>query len=198
MHRSRTSATLIILLASVAGLSSACRPAATVTPDTTAATVAALQTEVASLATQIGSQGTIISYLATLMPRPSAVPPGHPSATPPVTGSVVIEEGRCCVGAVAGETVPIRMAFTAISPNGQVTDMRVRVGLQWFQEEEFTEEDWEPFAATKVYSFFAPLNWTGFYVSAQFRDGAGWLSPVYYDDVSVEGMPAPPTPAPTP
>ena len=198
MHCPRTSAKWILLLVSTAGLSSSCRPAATATADTTAPTVAALQTEVADMATQIGSQGTIISYLATLMPHASAVPTGHPAATPPVTGSVVIEEGRCCVGAVAGETVPIRVAFQAFSPNGQVTDMRVRVGLQWFQEEEFTETDWEPFAATTVYNFFAPLNWSGFYVSAQFRDGAGWLSPVYYDDISVEGMPPPPTPAPTP
>jgi hypothetical protein len=41
-----------------------------------------------------------------------------------------------------------------------------------------------------------PVNWTGFYVSVQYRDADGNLSPVYDDDVSVEGQP--PTLTPTP
>ncbi|MGE5250418.1 MAG: hypothetical protein ACM3QS_09420 [Bacteroidota bacterium] len=50
---------------------------------------------------------------------------------------------------------------------------------------------WEPFAASKAYSVGVAINWVGFYVSVQFQDERGNLSPVYCDDISVEGMPPP-------
>jgi len=43
-----------------------------------------------------------------------------------------------------------------------------------------------------------PLNWVGFYVTAQFRDQLHNLSAVVQDDVSVEGMPPMPSPLPAP
>jgi hypothetical protein len=50
---------------------------------------------------------------------------------------------------------------------------------------------WERFAASKTFPVYVALNWVGFYVSAQFQDEHGNLSPVYCDDISVEGMPPP-------
>jgi hypothetical protein len=50
---------------------------------------------------------------------------------------------------------------------------------------------WEPFAAFKNFSYtiFA-INWVGYYVDVQYRDAAGNISPVYCDDISIEGMPS--------
>ncbi|HKY84706.1 MAG TPA: CARDB domain-containing protein [Anaerolineales bacterium] len=120
------------------------------------------------------------------------------STQPPVQGAVLIEDGKCCIGGIAGQPLPIRVAFEASSPAGPVTQMRVRVGLRRFTEGELAESDWEAFQASKTYSFTPPINWVGFYVSVQFRDASGRLSPVVYDDISVEGMPPPPPPGSTP
>jgi hypothetical protein len=53
---------------------------------------------------------------------------------------------------------------------------------------------WESFIAQKTFPFTPPLNWSTFYVSVQYRDSPGNVSPVYCDDIAVEGMP--PTPLP--
>jgi hypothetical protein len=55
---------------------------------------------------------------------------------------------------------------------------------------------WEPFTTTRTFSVPVAINWAGFYVAAQYQDEKGNLSPVYCDDISVEGMP--PTPVTTP
>ena len=46
----------------------------------------------------------------------------------------------------------------------------------------------------EVYTTTAFINIQGWYANAQYRDDAGNISPVYCDDISVEGMPAQPTP----
>ena len=52
--------------------------------------------------------------------------------------------------------------------------------------------DWIPFAAEKTFEVNnIPINWTTFAISVQFRDEAGNLSPIYCEDIAVEGMPAP-------
>jgi len=198
MNTSRPLRSALVLLATLPILVPSCRLSTTNEPDDLAPTVAALQTEVAIQATRISGQMEIISYLSTVMPRSTAPPPGVPTPTPPVQGAVLIEDGQCCVGAVAGQTIPIQVTFQASSPVAPVTEMRVRVGGRWFGVDEFLETDWEPFQASKTYDFTPPINWAGFYVSVQFRDTMGWVSAVYTDDISVEGMPAPPSPAPTP
>jgi hypothetical protein len=116
-----------------------------------------------------------------------------------VTGSVLLEDGRCCVGGLEGSTVNIKAVFEARSPFGEVTDMRVaNGGGQCLTEGEMSAVPWEPFTAEKTYQFAGiPINWVGYYVSVQYRDAQGNLSPVYCDDISVEGMPRPPT-TPTP
>jgi hypothetical protein len=197
MKDPRSSRSKVVLLAALAILGPSCGLGTTAESEL-APTIAALQTQASAQETRISDQLSFISYLATHMPRSTPPPLGQPSVTPPVRGAVVIEEGRCCVGGIAGQPLQIRVAFQAFSPLAPVTEMRVRVGGRWFGEEEFLETDWVPFEAAKTYDFTPPINWAGFYVSAQYRDASGWVSPIYQDDVSVEGMPAPPTPGATP
>jgi hypothetical protein len=178
-------------LVSILG-ASACRLAAAL-PDPT---VEALISEQAALRTQVHSQGEFLSYLATRIPPGRPSPTAQPRPTPFVTGSVVLEEGRCCAGGFAGSTIEVFATFQADSPVSPVTEMRVRAGSQRFDEEDMAEAPWEPFRSEASFPFLVPLNWVGFYVSAQFRDEMGNESAVAHDDISIEGMPAPPSSTP--
>jgi len=115
--------------------------------------------------------------------------------TYPVIGSVLIEGGASARGGIAGDTISLRVDLTASSPFGAVTDMRITptntCSLDWV---DLSGVSWEPFMSSKTYTMTLPINWVGFYIGAQFRDEQGNLSPVYCDDISVEGMP--PTPVP--
>jgi hypothetical protein len=151
--------------------------------------VAALETEQAALENRATSQGMFLSYLATAMPTPSGMEAGAAG----VEGSVVIEGGTCCVGGTAGDVVDIHVSFQASSPYAEVTEMRVRAGGGGpFTEAGLAEEAWVPFMTSLTVPFGVAINWVGFYVAVQYRDALGNLSPVYTDDISVEGMP--PTP----
>jgi hypothetical protein len=116
----------------------------------------------------------------------------EPAATPQVTGSLTIEEGRCCAGGVAGEPLAIDVAFSASSSAGEVTEMRTHTANSGCADATQMEgESWQPFAPTATFSFTPPINWVTFYVTVEFRDGAGNLSPAYCGSVAVEGEPAP-------
>jgi hypothetical protein len=152
---------------------------------------AALSTQNATLADDLSTQAAIISYLAT---RPAIIiTPILPGSTPtpyrPVLGSLVIEDGHCCASGKAGETIEITVAFQASSPFGEVTEMRVRQGQIPLSEDELGDVEWEPFAPDKIYAVPVAINWVGHFVTVQFRDAQGNLSPVYHDDIAVEGMP---------
>ena len=108
----------------------------------------------------------------------------------PVQATAVIEGGICCQGGAAGAQIPLDVEFTATSPFGEVTEMRVSMSAGCRTEAELADTAWEPFQPTKTYQIAVVINWVGHYVSAQFRDAAGNLSPVVCDDISVEGMPA--------
>jgi len=73
--------------------------------------------------------------------------------------------------------------------------MRARAGSSSFNETQLAEAEWEPFSSAKEYQVIPPINWSGFYVTAQFKDALGNLSPIYSADISVEGMPSPATTA---
>lgn len=107
----------------------------------------------------------------------------------PLTGSVQIAGGGCCVGGNAGDTLAVQVDFSAASPFGTVGEMRVRTDGICFPESEMVDAAWEPFMSSKRYPVYVALNWVGFYVSVQYRDDHGNLSPVYCDDISVEGFP---------
>jgi hypothetical protein len=108
----------------------------------------------------------------------------------PVRGSVEIEGGGCCVGGTEGDTIDVSVTFEASSPFAEVTEMRVSESCP--TEEKMADTPWEPFVAERTYPVKVFINWTGFYIGVQYRDAQGNLSPVYCDDISVEGHPAPP------
>jgi hypothetical protein len=114
----------------------------------------------------------------------------------PLTGSVEIEAGRWCLSGIAGGTVQARVEFSAASPFGDVNRMRIKT-QRCSSETEMETAEWEPFISSKTYPVFVALNWIGFYISAQFQDENGNLSPVYCDDISVEGFPPAPLVYPT-
>ncbi len=154
-------------------------------------TLAALSSEIAELGTRVASQAKIISYLATNQPGRISQPVGTVEPTPyqPLQGSVEIEDGACCVGGKAGDTLEVEVAFQASSPVGEVTQMRVRFGSRAFVEGQLSEAEWEPFVPAKIFPIEIAINWVGQYVSVQYMDASGNLSPIYYDDISVEGHP---------
>ena len=112
----------------------------------------------------------------------------------PVVGSVEWEGGRCCAGGDAGEVIEIAAQFSARSPHGEVTDLRIGTGGFCFSEEQLSSEAWEPFVPEKNFPVHVALNWIGHYISVQYQDEAGNLSPVFCDDISVEGHPPSSTP----
>ena len=112
----------------------------------------------------------------------------------PVTGSVVIEGGRCCVGGTPGSTVNVQVEFAAQSTAGKVTEMRVSHSGGCQKDAATLDAPWEPFVPSKTYSAGLAINWVGWYISVQYRDDQGSLSPVYCDDISLEGSPPQPTP----
>jgi len=116
-------------------------------------------------------------------------PTAYASPVSTFTGSVQIEGGSCCIGGSAGDTIQVHAQFSAASPSGEVTQMRVRPWSGCYAGVDMESAPWEPFAPEKTFPVHVVINWVGFYVSAQFRDEAGNLSPVYCDDISVEGMP---------
>jgi hypothetical protein len=152
--------------------------------------VAGLATVSAYQATQIAARDETISYLATrvgALPLPTRGP--IPTMTPyqPVRGSVAIEWGRCCTDGIAGEMIQVNVVFEASGPVTEVTEMRVRVGTVQFEESDMAETEWLPFESLKAYPVPVVVNWTSFYVSVQYRDAQGNVSPVYHDDIWVEG-----------
>jgi hypothetical protein len=160
-------------------------------------TVEALLTQVALQSTQVADQTGFLSYLATRMPVTRPTPGPLPFPTPFVHGSLFINDGKCCIAGIAGEAVLIPVVFQAASPAAEVTEMRSRAGSTSFTEQDLTETEWEPFSPRKVFEYIPPLNWSGFYITVQYRDALGNTSPVYSSDISVEGMPAGPI-VPTP
>lgn len=106
----------------------------------------------------------------------------------PITGSVEINDGMCCAGGKVGSVANLQVKFRANSPSAPVTEMRVRNAC--VTEIEMSGAAWEPFVSEKTFPIkITVANWVGWYIAVQFRDANGNLSPVYCDDISVEGMP---------
>ncbi len=124
-------------------------------------------------------------------------PPTSNNAASLINGSLQIEEGRCCAGGFAGDTIQVHVDFAATSPAGTVNKMRVETSNRCASEIELEAVNWEPFTSSKTYPVVVALNWVGYYVSVQFQDDLGNVSPVYCHDISVEGAPRPPSINPT-
>ena len=74
-----------------------------------------------------------------------------------------------------GQTINIKVEFEASSPFGQVEEMQVG------------EQNWEPFVPVKYYPHTFGPNWYYWRVSVEYRDEHGNISPVYRDEISMEG-----------
>jgi hypothetical protein len=121
-----------------------------------------------------------------------AATPAPPNSYP-VTGSVVLKGGASVTGGTVGSVLAIEAAFKVSSPSGQITEMRTAARYGGNCLKDMSSVAWESFVPTKTFTVTAGLNFIGFYVSAQFRDANGNLSPILCDDISVEGMPVKPT-----
>ncbi len=125
------------------------------------------------------------------------LPPASARAPEEVLGSVLLEQGRSAVGGTADTTIQVEVDLWATSTAGKVTDMRVAPVASCENSGQVEKAQWEPFAPKKSLPVVVAINWTGFYVAAQFRDDHGITSLIYCDDISVEGMPAVPQVNPT-
>jgi len=128
------------------------------------------------------------------LPAPLLTAIAATRASAPLTGSVLIAEGRCCAGGTAGSTISLPVTFKAASPAAKVTEMRVQTGGGCQKNEPALNAPWEPFQEVKSYPARLTINWVGWWINVQYRDAAGNLSPVYCDDISLEGSPVRPTP----
>lgn len=128
-------------------------------------------------------------------PTLDIVPTGvTPSVT--FTGSVTIEQGMSMVGTVIGGKIDMWVWFEAESSAAPVSEMRVDDGTSGGcrDEKSMAAFPWRSRTLELTYSTTASSGIQSYYVSAQYRDNAGNVSPVYCDDISIEGMP--PTPEP--
>jgi hypothetical protein len=109
----------------------------------------------------------------------------------PISGGVEFEEGICCVGGIAGEIIEIEAAFWTENPHGEVTEMRIsREPWACHIERSLEVAAWEPYTPRKALLTLVAINWQGSYLRVQYRDAMGNLSPIYCDDISIEGMPS--------
>jgi hypothetical protein len=107
------------------------------------------------------------------------------------TGSVILNDGWCCIAGRADVPLSITVAFSATSAAGPVTQMRIsplHVTTEC-SSASLAGANWEPFVTERVYTFTPPLNFVGIQLEVQYQDTQGTESPVYCDDITVEGMP---------
>jgi hypothetical protein len=155
-----------------------------------------LATQVSALSTQNAQQDLMISYLATRGPAPVTGEANQPlTPSPIIVGGVEIEEGQCCIGGIAGDQISITVGFSAIGLDAPVLEMRYKTGSDLGLGQDLDAAPWLPFSDELEFVYPVPLNWTGFYIHVQYRDSLGNVSPIFSDDISVEGMP-PLTPSP--
>lgn len=129
-----------------------------------------------------------------LSPAPTLAPPPLTPKPDAFTGAVQIHGGACCAGGSVGDELDLRLTFAAYSPSAPVTAMRLRTNGVCFPEADLNRAVWQPFQTEMNLRYrISAINWVGLWVSVQYRDAKGNLSPVACDDISIEGMPAMPT-----
>lgn len=100
-----------------------------------------------------------------------------------VVGAVFVAEDRCCTGGRTGDPLDLVLTLNAASPAAPVSEMRIAVGGPARDEAAMAEVPWEPFTLQKIITIAIPARWQGNYVSVQFRDAAGNLSPVVTNEL---------------
>jgi hypothetical protein len=106
---------------------------------------------------------------------------------------VVAVSLKKAIRGIVGDTINVEVAFWARSPFASVNEMRVRVGGMPYSEREMAEVAWGSFVSLRQFPFEVPLGSVDFYVSVQYRDTRGHISPVYFDYISIGGMSPTPT-----
>jgi hypothetical protein len=94
-----------------------------------------------------------------------------------------------------GETITVTAALNASSTAGTVVEMQLgaRLAGGCLGEDELEGFPIEPFSPTRdIPVEIGFTNWVGYAVSARFYDDVGNTSPIFCDDISIEGMPAAP------
>ncbi len=204
---------LFARLAGVASVLAACamlwsctpaRPADRLGPGTSALEIEDLRTQVGELgqtqsamartietqSAEITRQSGFLSYLATAMLRRGPTfTPSPPTPVLPITGWVILEDGRCCIGGTAGQPLDLHAEFYAQSQLAPVTEMRTWLGPSPATLDDLQGVEWVPFAEQATFVIVPAINWAGVTLSVQFRDGRGTESQVASDDISVEGNP---------
>jgi hypothetical protein len=104
---------------------------------------------------------------------------------------VMIEEGVCCAGGTAGETIEVLVQFLPeqtglIEP---ATEMRVITGVANVTPADMVNQPWQPLVEEAGYEVYLAINWTTFWVHVQYRSADGSVSAIYSDEIGVEGMP---------
>lgn len=139
--------------------------------------------------------------LAPAAPTGTTTPPDTPTPAPITVladpnlsafqAEIILEEGRCCAGGTMGHDILVRAAYIAASPTGAVTHLRTmgRYGGGCAAQEEMDQLAWKPYMAEEAFPVTLRSGFVGFYLTAQFADDQGNLSPVVCADISVEGMP---------
>ena len=161
------------------------QPPLTSIPTALPSAVVSIPTTAIPVSTSEIAATVLPSVVITMVSTVDSVTPETTTAFP-LTGSVAIAGGGCCLGGTAGSTIQARVDFSAASSFGTVDRMRIKTH-GCYSETEMESANWEPFVSSKTYPIFVPLNWTGFYISVQFQDEKGNRSPVYCDDISVDG-----------
>ena len=187
----------LILLSIFVLLTAACAPSQGPSPAASPTLPATLAppTLVNTIIPPTEGPGQPTAPTASETPTPAAPLETSMTASISFTGAVQIAGGSCCIGGYDGDTIQAQVSFSAASPFGRVSQMRVRPNCTADMDLEGVA--WEPFVDSKPFPIFVVINWTGFYICAQYQDEHGNLSPVYRDDISVEGMPRPPVVNPT-
>ena len=171
-----------------------------------AAELTTLETWNSYQSTQIGAQQGLLNQLAASLPdssqgglSPTFTPTAFITLTPwDRSVGVVIEDGSCCVGGTAGESIMVHVRFLPEQTElaEPAMEMRVMTGPQDVTAVDMTKQPWQPLVEEASYEVYLWINWTTFWVHVQYRTAGGSISAIYSDEIAVEGMPVPPTETP--
>lgn len=131
---------------------------------------------------------TVQGYIKPTLPPGSPTIPIDPAKGPLVTGSVEIEQGIYGFDAPIGQSVDMLVMFKA-TMSGPVYGMRVnpRGYTGCATEADMDSVTWEILSLEQPYSAIVAPGLQKWYISAQYRDNSGNVSPIYCDDITIEG-----------
>ena len=140
---------------------------------------------------QLGSTLTGSRFTSAHRSAPAQRTPVYPGVS-----VEIVDGGDNRMGAIAGVPWPVTVVLTATVEAGSTgVEMRVAGGCP--ANFEARGVHWKVFQNTTVITESFPSGWHRYFVTAQIRTAQGGESAYACDDVDVEGMPQPSSPAPT-